>query len=116
MYEGHMASSGDTQIASASPASSIDDVLREYAKPFVAVGWTNGGHASQAALDTAAVIWDLVIDGLSSDEIVAVLDEEADAHVTKLVAAFVQRKHALFAADRRYVVGSRIARWPARRA
>jgi hypothetical protein len=95
--------------------TAIEDVLREYAQPFVAVGWSNGGHASQAALDTAAVIWDLVIDGLSSDEIIAVLDEEPDAHVAKLVAAFVQRKQTLFAKDQRYVVGSRIARWPARR-
>jgi hypothetical protein len=87
---------------------SIEDVLRDYARPFVAVGWANGPHASQAALDTAAAIWDLVVDGLSCEQIVEILDEDADAHVTKLVAAFVQRKHALFESDRRYVVGSRV--------
>jgi hypothetical protein len=90
----------------------IEDVLRDYAQPFVNVGWASGIHASRAALDTAAVIWDLVIDGLSTEEIVAVVDEDADAHVRKLVAAFVQRKHALFASDRRYIVGPRVARAP----
>ncbi|MEO8700701.1 MAG: hypothetical protein ABI867_11690 [Kofleriaceae bacterium] len=85
----------------------IEDVLREYAQPFVHVGWEVGGRASPAALETAAVIWDLVIDGLSTAEIIAAVDEDADAHVVKLVSAFVQRKHALFASDRRYVVGPR---------
>jgi hypothetical protein len=80
----------------------IEEVLREFAQPFLAVGW--GAHA---ALDTAAVIWDLVLDGLSTAEITAELDEDPDAHVAKLVAAFVDRKHALFDADRRYVVGPR---------
>jgi hypothetical protein len=88
----------------------IEDVLQAYAQPFVGVGWTDGTHASRAALDTAAVIWDLVIEGLSTEEIVAAVDEDADAHVVKLVAAFVERKHALFASDRRYIVGPRAAR------
>ena len=77
---------------------SIEDVLRAYARPF----------SGLYTLDTAAVIWDLVIDGLSTDEIVDRLDEDADAHVAKVVAAFVERKRVHFGADRRYVVGSRI--------
>jgi hypothetical protein len=81
---------------------SIEDVLRAYARPFA------GLYADQAALDTAAAIWDLVIDGLSTDEIVRRLDEDADAHVAKVVAAFVERKRVHFGADRRYVVGSRV--------
>ena len=88
----------------------LEDVLREFAQPFVALGWTNGAHASRAALDTASVIWDLVIDGLSSDEIVPLLDEDEDAHLASLVAAFVQHKHRLFESDHRYMVGPRIAR------
>ena len=86
-------------------ARGIDEVLRDYAQPFVAVGWASGEHASRAALDTAAAIWDLVVDGFTTEQIIALLDENADAHLTKLVAAFVQRKLALFASDRRYVVG-----------
>jgi hypothetical protein len=77
---------------------SIEDVLRAYAQPF----------SGLYGLDIAAAIWDLVIDGLSTDEIVRRLDEDADAHVAKVVAAFVERKRVHFAADRRYVVGSRI--------
>jgi len=88
----------------------IEDVLRDFAQPFVNVGWSNGTHASQAALDVAAVIWDLVIDGLSSREIVDHLEEQEDSHWAKIVDAFVERKRLLFESDRRYVVGSRIAR------
>lgn len=90
-------------------ALGIEEVLRDYAQPFVAVGWANGEHASRAALDTAAAIWDLVIDGYTPEQIVALLDENGDAHLSKLVAAFVHRKLALFGSDRRYVVGSRRA-------
>jgi hypothetical protein len=80
---------------------SIEDVLRAYAQPF------SGLYAGQAALDTAAAIWDLVIDGLSTDEIVRRLDEDADPHVTKVVTAFVERKRTHFATDQRYMLGSR---------
>ena len=85
----------------AQPEQTLEDVLRAYAQPF------SGLYAGQAALDTAAAIWDLVLDGLSADEIVRRLDEDADAHITKVVAAFVERKRIHFAADRRYMVGSR---------
>lgn len=84
---------------------SIEDVLEAYAQPF----FIGGLHANQTALDTAAAIWDLVIDGLTTDEIVSRLDEDADAHVAKVVAAFVERKRNHFGADRRYVVGSRVS-------
>jgi hypothetical protein len=75
----------------------IDDVLREFARPFVNAGWSDN-----AALDAAAAIWDLVIDGLTSEQIIARLDEDGDAHWAKLVTAFVARKHALFGSDQRY--------------
>jgi hypothetical protein len=78
----------------------IDEVLCEFARPFVAAGWS-----ARAALDAAAAIWDLVIDGLTSEQIVARLDEDGDAHWAKLVDAFVARKHALFGADRRHAHG-----------
>lgn len=89
---------------------SIEDVLRDYAQPFAALG--NQPHASRAALDAAAAIWDLVLDGCSNHEILERLDEDLDAHWAKIVDAFVERKHLLFEADRRYVVGSRIAAKP----
>jgi hypothetical protein len=75
----------------------IDEVLREFAQPFVAAGWS-----ASAALDAATAIWDLVIEGLTSEQIVARLDEDGDAHVAKLVDAFVARKHALFGSDQRH--------------
>jgi hypothetical protein len=75
----------------------IDDVLREFARPLVAAGWSD-----RAALDAAAAIWDLVIDGLTTEQIVARLDEDGSAHTAKLVQAFVTLKRALFDADRRY--------------
>ena len=82
----------------------IEDVLREYAQPFVHVG-----YGPRAALDAAAIIWDLVIDGCSSEQITEILDEDCGAHVRKLVEAFVQRKRTLFAADDRYIVGPRVS-------
>ena len=73
----------------------IDEVLRDYARPFLALG------SSPAALDTAALIWDLVIDGMSAAQIVE-LFEELDAPWAHVVEAFVHRKQLFFADDRRY--------------
>ena len=78
----------------------IEDVLRAYAQPF------SGVYGD--TLDAAAAVWDLVLDGFTTEEIVRRLDEDADAHIAKVVAAFVERKRAHFAADRRYMVGSRL--------
>ena len=86
----------------AHPDQTLEDVLRAYAQPFSSV------YTGQSGLDTAAAIWDLVLDGLSTDEIVRRLDEDADAHIAKVVAAFVERKRVHFGADRRYMVGSRL--------
>jgi hypothetical protein len=80
----------------------IDDVLREFARPLVAAGWSDA-----AALAAAAAIWDLVLDGLTPEQIAARLDEDDSAHTAKLVRAFVARKHALFGADRRYSADAR---------
>src|SRR5262245_19280035 len=88
----------------------IDEVLRDYAQPFLALGQSNGANRdSRAALDYAALIWDLVVDGVSSDEIVE-LFEEVEPRWAKVVEAFVERKRRFFADDRRYVVESRLAR------
>jgi hypothetical protein len=75
----------------------IEDVLREYARPFIAGGWT-----TETALAAATAIWDLVNDGLTSEQIVAKLSDDDDPHYAKLVAAFVERKRTLFGSDRRY--------------
>jgi hypothetical protein len=80
----------------------IDDVLREFARPFVVAGWSD-----RAALDAAAAIWDLVNAGLTTEQIVARLDEDGSAHTTKLVEAFVARKRALFGSDHRYSADAR---------
>jgi hypothetical protein len=90
-------------------ARSIDEVLRDYAQPFLALGQSNGrSRDSQAALDCAALIWDLVVDGLTTDQIVE-LFEEVEPRWAGIVDAFVQRKQRFFADDRRHVVESRRA-------
>jgi hypothetical protein len=87
----------------------VDDVLRDYARPFLALGQSNGEASdARAALDYAALIWDLVVDGLTTAEIVALFDE-VEPRWARVVEAFVERKQRFFADDRRYLVASRLA-------
>ena len=89
----------------------IDEVLRDYARPFLGLG----SSASQAALDYAALIWDLVVDGLTAPEIVDLFEElepdrpSSSGAWARLVEAFVQRKLVLFPDDRRYARASRMS-------
>jgi hypothetical protein len=86
----------------------LQDVLHDYARPFLALGQSNGeARDSQAALDYAALIWDLVVDGLTTAEIVALFDE-VEPRWAGVVEAFVERKQRFFADDRRYLVASRL--------
>lgn len=92
------------------PERAIHDVLRDFAQPFLERGQSHGRTADgQAALDHAALIWDLAVDGLSSAEIIAILADDRP-RAAALVEALVRRKQLLFANDRRYVVESRVPR------
>ncbi|MGN6105553.1 MAG: hypothetical protein ACTHU0_10645 [Kofleriaceae bacterium] len=80
----------------------IHEVILDFARPFLEIGQAS----SPAALEYAALIWDLCVDGLSSAQIAETLHLEA--REAQLVDAFVRRKRLFFDQDRRYVVESRL--------
>ena len=102
-------------MASPAPARTeptIHDVLRDFARPFLELGQSNGrtnDSQTAAALDHAALIWDLAVDGLSSAEIIQLIAEDSPRGAA-VVEALVRRKQMFFADDRRYVIASRLDR------